>query len=255
MTAARLFRKEITDEGHELNPGGASAAAAIGTAVHSMMGDLFKQKLELGTMDIEYAMEHCAGSFEEELGKGVIWDKTTPHIDTAKAQLKALCKAFLPIAELTDPLDYETKREALVSPLGEYAIPIKISGTRDVRDKRFEIHDHKTGAKFPSCHAQLGCYALLAQLNDEEVSAVRVNYAPRLGITKLAEIECRSVRFDLQECISAAWTALAEIQRHHEKWLATKDPWAFPANPMSMRCTQTYCPAFGTSFCKVGKYE
>lgn len=252
QAAARFMRREVEAAGHELPPGKSSAAAAIGTAVHSMMSELFKQKLQFGEMDFNDAIRVRSEVLESEIGQGVVWDATTPHVETAKKQLAALCKAFLPIAELTNPIDYETKREAMVSPLGAQAIPIKLTGTRDVMDTMREIHDHKTGTKFPACFAQLGTYALLAELNDEPVAAVRVNFAPRLGVTKLDQIQARSIRFPLDECRESAWAVLKEIQRHYEAWLETRDPWAFPANPYSMRCTEKYCTAWGTSWCKVG---
>lgn len=250
--AARLFKNEIGKYG--LAPSQNSAGAAIGTAVHAMMADLFRQKLETGHMDISRAAENRESQFVNELEKDTIWDATTPHIETAKKQVRALCRAFLPIAEMTDPLDFETKREAWVNPLGGQSVTVKLTGTRDVMDTNYEIHDHKTGRSFPKAHAQLGGYALLADLNDEEVRAVRINFAPRLGVTKLDDTVARSLRLDIDECRNAAWNTIREIQKHYEDFLSRKDSpeWAFPANPYSQICTEKYCSAYGTEWCKVG---
>ncbi len=250
--AVRFIPNEIEAAGHVLAPTRNSIAVAIGNGVHGMMAELFKQKMGLGRMMLNSAFEAREKTFEESLLGELIWDATTPHIDAAKAQLKALCGAFLPLAEFIQPVAVEDELSWDVSPLGHEAVPIKLVGHRDVKDNRNEIHDHKTGSEFPSCWAQGGCYAILSMYHGEEVSAFRVNYAPRLPVGKLHEIQIRSVRLPLDECIAAAWNTLRDIQLHYMRWLETKDPWSFPPNPYSQCCNERYCSVFNSTFCKVG---
>jgi hypothetical protein len=256
--AARLFKDEL--KGYALAQAHNSASASIGNAVHYMMGDLFKQKMEYGSMDIDQAIANAEPKFLESLSSETIWDPTTPSITTARAQVKSLCRAFLPIAQMITPIEAEVQREHWVNPLGALSIPVKLTGSLDVCDNKFEIHDHKTGKNFPKPHAQLGGYAILREIEDLEVRAVRVNFAPRLGIRSVHEIpdKMRSVRFDLEECKLAAWNVIREIQKHYEDFASRRHAnddspeWAFPANPYSQICTAKYCSAFGTPWCKVG---
>lgn len=249
------MRKVLEKQGHELAEARSSIAAAIGTGTHALVAELFKQKMSYGQMDVADALAVRDAKFVEEIEKGIIWDETTKHIDVARAQLEALGRAFLPVAELTDPINVEDELSFFYSPLGEQAIPIKLIGHRDVRDRRNEIHDHKTGNSFPACHAQLGGYAMLSMSNDQEVSAVRVNYAPRLPMSRLHECKVRSVRLDLDVCMQAAWTTMREIQLQYERFLETGDSWSIPANAYSQSCTPKYCSAFCTSWCQEGISE
>lgn len=251
----RFIRREAESEGYELAPSTPSAAAAIGTGAHAVMAELFRQKMGFGQMNFIDAIATGEEKMLNEVAKGAIWDATTPHVETAKKQLKALCNAFLPIAELIDPVAVEDELEHLISPLGREAVPIRLIGHRDVKDSRHEIHDHKTGEELPPCYPQLGGYGLLSLYRGEEVSALRINFAPRLPVSRLHDCKARSVRLDLQECLNAAWSTLLEIQRHYMRWLETKDSHVIPPNSYSQSCTEKYCVAYNTEWCKVGKLK
>ena len=252
----RSLSKTVQDQGHVLAETSNSIAAAQGTSLHAMMAELFKQKLGYGQMNLADAFAVREQSFMEEVSKGVIWDATTPHIETAKAQVLAMARALLPIAEMTDPLNVEDELVHDISPLGNEAVPIRLVGHRDLRDRRFEIHDHKTGTEFPACYAQLGAYAMLTLYKEQEVSAVRVNYAPRLPMSRLHETQVRSLRLDVDDCMKAAWSTLLEIQTHYMRWLESGSPWSFPANPYSQTCTPKYCKAYGTgTWCTIGAIQ
>ena len=254
--AARMFKPELAALGHDIAPARSSVSASIGTALHSMMADLLRRKQAYGSLtpdDITIAVDGVRPAFESELASEVIWDQTTPHLQTAFKQLRAMAGAFLPIARHVEPLFIEQAFTKLVNPVGGDATPVLLTGHLDVMDVRNEIHDHKTGVKFPSCHAQLGAYAMLAEYNGHEVSNVRVNFVQRLGVTKLDQAEAQTVRLPLEPCMSAAWSTIKQFQLHYLDWVNSREPEAFPANPVSMMCTPKYCPAYGTSFCQLGE--
>ncbi|MBA3993410.1 MAG: hypothetical protein C0469_07770 [Cyanobacteria bacterium DS2.3.42] len=259
-SAAKLFRETLVADGFLLNPSRPSAAAAIGTAIHKGVANLLRAKQATGEF-IASEVANAAGlaweSFNEETKEGVIWDKTTPHGMTAEAQIRGLLYSFVPILDSITPTHIEVPLEAIISPLGEQAIPVKVTGTMDVRDVMGVIHDHKTGTKQPSPQAQLGGYIAVCRLNDIEVTGARVNFAKREGIKKTNEglRAPKPIPFDAEECLSAFWSTVEEIQRHYEKYLEAKDPWSFPANPMSMLCTPKYCNAHCTNFCTMGGTE
>lgn len=250
-------------EKHALGADRASVGSAIGTTLHATMAQLFRTKLSVGEVfpyHVDEALDQVWDKFLEEEQKseeGLIWDQTTKDAITAKEQLNWMAQAFLPIVDRTDPQYIEEEFQWLISPLGEQAIPVMLVGHVDIIDSRGEIHDHKTGKDFPSPHAQLGAYAILARFHEKQVTNVRVNYVPRLGPTKVTEIpsRMRSVRLSLEDCVQSAWNTIKEFQRHYMQWLETNDPYSFPANPVSMMCTEKYCPAWGSSFCRLGKIE
>lgn len=255
--AIGFMKKDIEDAGYELaEQGSTHIAAIIGTSTHSLMAELFKQKMSYGQMDVEEAYAAREKTFNEEIDKGSVgWDGITPHIDTARKQMIAICKAFMPIAELSTPVNVEDELTWNVNPLGGDAQAIQLIGHRDMRDIRDEIHDHKTGEEFPNCFAQLGGYSMLSIWNGQRVSAARVNFAPRLPLSKLHECEARSIRLDIDECMDAAWSSLRTLQQFYNDWLETKDPWRFPANPKSYLCSKKYCRAYNTNWCKIGAVE
>lgn len=257
----RSIRKTVAKQGHVLAEKRNSIAAAQGTALHAMMAEVFKQKLGYGQINLEDAFAAREKAFTEEICKasesdeGIIWDATTRHFDTAKAQLLAMCRALLPIAELTNPLNVEDELSWDISPLGAEAVPIRLIGHRDLRDTRYELHDHKTGLEFPPCHAQMGGYAILTLYNGQECSGVRVNYTPRLPMSRLHETQAltRSLRFNMETCMQAAWAKLKQIQTDYMRWLESGSPSAIPTNAYSQSCTKTYCEAFDSSWCGEGK--
>lgn len=236
--------------------------AAMGTTLHSMMAQLFRIKLQLGVLDeshIEDALQEIWPKFETEISGNIIWETKgpTPHIDTARTQLRNMALALLPVARFVDPYRIEHDYELDINRLGDYALPVLLKGRPDVISTRGEVHDHKCGKTFPSAHAQIGLYIILAREHGDRADYAVVNWVPRKGIRSQDEIICRSVKLPAEECVAAAYSAIEEFQRHYMRWLESKergvlDPWAFPANPVSYLCSGAYCLAYETGFCGVG---
>lgn len=256
--AARTFRKAITERGFELAPGLPSIGSVIGTSLHKGAAHILRTKKETGTFDrntISDAIELCDTHISSELAKetAINWDKTTTRQDSALKQLRAMFEAYIPFFDRIEPMIIEQRFEHKISPLGGDAPVILLSGELDVMDVHGEITDHKTGASFPSPHAQLGAYSILLKLNELMVNNVRVNWVPRKGIKSLDDIQCVSRRLDIDQCEQYAWRVLKQIQSDYINFLETGDPWSFAANPTSQMCTPKYCSAHTSGWCKVGK--
>lgn len=253
--AASLFADEIKEEGYRFKPSPKSAGSVLGSMIHIGAAEVLKQVKQFGYLDreqIHVASEMTINRLDEEFAKGgVIWDQTTKDEYAARVQMRRMVSALVPVLQVSEPLYIEHSLEATVSPLGKQAQPITITGTLDELDVSKLLSDHKTGAKTPSAHAQLGLYTILCQLNDIEVLGTRLNFVKRCAVNKEQE-PCRVIRFDTEQCVSAAWAILKRIQRDYEEWCETKDPWSFTANSQSMICTPKYCKCFNTPFCKVG---
>lgn len=243
-----------------LRPRKSGVGAAIGTTLHAVVAELMRTKLiqgELFAKDIELALEKVWPSFLKEAGDDCVWDKTTPREYTAREQLRAMAAGFLPALHYISPFKIEQEYKFKISPLGDQAIPILLTGHLDLLDTRYVIHDWKTGKSFPAPHLQMGGYAILLALCEEiNAKGIRINFVPRLGITKVDEIPAgyQSESFDVEVCKRAAWTTLKEIQRHYMQWLESGgDPDEIPADNTTYLCTPNHCSAIGTPFCKIGK--
>lgn len=245
--------------GYEIRPGHPSAAAAIGTTLHAGVAELLRLKMATGELtrwDVERATAKAGERFLDETKDGVLWDKTTPHSETALKQIEAMMHALTPLAHRIQATEIEHPLEHWFSPLGKLAIPVKVTGTIDARDIRRWLHDHKTGANLPVAHAQAGGYTALCRENGLTVDGFVLNFVKRVGVTKLNDQPAPvTIILDPDECLSAFWNTLKDLQRQYEAFEKTKDPWEFPANPMSRSCTPNYCNAHGTPWCKVGGSE
>lgn len=235
-----------------------SIGAAMGRIEHTLAEELLKWKQNFGELDsdaMEAALEKCQPKLEKEIKKGILWDKTTPHEQTAFAQLRAMARALLPVLDLTEPLLIEKELQQLVNPLADEdpeALPVLLTGHVDCFDKFSILVDHKTGARSPKPFAQIGGYLALLAYEGHEPRGAKINFIKRLGIKSVDQTTCRTIVLPMDVCMDAAWTAIREIQRHTMRWLRTGEPSSFPANPMSQRCTPKYCPAYDTGYCKLG---
>lgn len=263
--ASQLFKEKLRSDGFILNSSRPSAAAGIGTAIHKGIAELLKAKQATGEFvasEVALAAERAISSFQDETKEGVIWDKTTPHSETAYIQIRSLLYSFVPLLDRLQPTHIELPLSKTISPLGEQAaVKIELTGTLDVRDTLKVIHDHKTGHSMPSPQAQLGGYIALCRLNDIEVDGAVFNYAKREGIRKCQTgLEAPlQVRLDPEECLNAFWAICKQMQRDYEDYLMSvdsgnPDPWTFLPNPMSQMCTPKYCSAHTDSnWCTMGK--
>ena len=93
---------------------------------------------------------------------------------------------------------------------------------------------------------------MLSEFHGQRVSAIQIDYAPVLPMSKLHECEVNSVWLDIDVCMDEAWSRLRTIQQMYNDFLETKEPSVFSANAKSRLCGEKYCDAFDTGWCKVG---
>lgn len=247
--AARQFRKQINDAGFELRDTRPSAGALLGDANHLSAAELLRGRAHeniISIARINDAIEMGWELFKEKMRDGVEWDDTTKNSFDAGKQLEKMVHSVVGVCQTMRPAQIEYKLEALL------ANGALLTGHLDVREEFGTIWDFKTGKRKPTPWAQLGGYAYSAIKNNLPASQVGMIYIPRVPASKdqpAVIIE----KIEVTEAISSARSALHYLFEHLQKFTATGNPWAFPANPMSLMCSATYCPAHGTPFCKVGK--
>lgn len=254
-TAARLFRYFVKLAGFELRHLPNGIGAATGTGTHAGATYSLKQKIDTGEIGNQTEAEHRAlDSLKEQAAEGISWDQTSPDLNTAEKQVVRQVRAYRThVAPTTEPIAVEEELRA------KFGDRFEIVGHSDCREER-RIRDLKTGIQRRANGFQYGCYSLLARGNGFEIDELIEDYIPRNRITK-PQGTPEKYPYDIQEAEKAAF---AIIQRMADDLLLFQegdpsrdieagDPWAFLANPQSMLCSQKYCPAFGTDFCKSHK--
>lgn len=241
--AAKQFKKDIEAAGFALRETAPSVGAALGTSVHTAAQYLLQHKLnnfELGNE--KHAVEIAVERFTEETAPGAEWDDTTPNPNTAHFQIKRLVGAFADFAQRVTPKAVELELRA------DAGDGFELTGHVDLLTMEGVVRDLKTGALHRPYQSQLGGYSLLARSSGEQVRAVAIDWIARAPKTK-PQPPVQTESYPIESCEQAAFATVNRIKQDVIKFRSTGDPWAFPANPMTMMCSARYCPAHGTPFC------
>jgi hypothetical protein len=259
--AARLFRQEIEATGFTLRRPPRGIGAAIGTAVHAAARVTFEDRMHRGRLPSEaFAADVAAVALTDELASDrgeVTFDLATANRSQAFAQVVMMARAYhRVIAPQVEPIIVEERLEAEIIP------GLILSGAPDtVAREPGRVRDLKSGSRAsPGSHApQIGAYALLARTHGLEIDEAAVDYVQRVAPTKPQPDPVSK-----PVAVAIAETAATNILRHidgdlrtfrlgdPERRILPGDPWSFQANPSSILCSEKYCPAFGTDFCREG---
>lgn len=247
---AKLFPSEVQGIGYDLAETRASVGALVGTTTHAVVRDhataMRDEGAGLDTLLARHTATVAAAipAFLEEVEPGVEWDDSTPNVLIAQRQIERMSHAFLPVLRTLEP---ELIEEAMEADLGDHWT---LTGTLDCYSSHGAIDDWKTGALPRSYHAQLGGYVLLAKARGLEVREVATTFVERTRL-RAPQRPAERQTYDVGVVERTAWATVQRIKREVGEFLQTGAVDAIPANPMSMMCNRRYCPAFGTSFCRL----
>lgn len=245
-TAAKTFRKLIERQGFKLRELPPSIGAAVGTATHKVAELVLQHKIDTGSLGaFDDGLEQALAGLSEEISPGAVWDDTTPNLNTAQLQVKSLAKAYYSaVAAKVDPLAVELSLEADAG--GGFVL----TGHIDLLTVQGWIRDLKTGSVERPYYQQHGGYSLLVRSNNQNgvVNGLAVDWIKRVGKTKPQPAPVEKI-YDVQTCERAALDVIGDIKRCVSDFESVGNPGIFVANPMSMMCSDKYCPAWGTDFC------
>lgn len=249
--ASKAWKEQVKEAGYDLNDLPPSAGSALGTANHVASEYMMAVKMETGVLgSIDQAIECAVEKFGADISSGVIWDDSTPNKNTALIQIAKQVKAYIPVMETFTPIALELDLKADVGD------DFQLTGHLDILDSEARIRDEKFGALNRSYLSQLGGYSLLARSNGYRVTDLCIDWIQRVGKTK-PQPACQTIHYDQQESELAAHGIIARVKS--DLIAFTQDPddvWkAWPSNPMSLMCSDKYCPAYGTNFCEAWKYR
>jgi hypothetical protein len=162
------------------------------------------------------------------------------------------------------PLTVEARLEAVVP----WAPRILLSGQSDVVALDPDgLCDTKAGSKLGNYGPQIGGYSLLNKAAGNAVRIAQIHFVQRVHISSRTKIQTQprvvSRRRDVALDETAAASILSHIDRgiqlfregDPERGFVPGDPWAFPANPSSMLCSEKYCSACRTSWCHEADFK
>ena len=266
-SAAKMFRTEILAAGYDLRTLGSSIGAAAGSGVHAGAGLVLTEKATTGDLAPLSAATDAAIEMLRQRARddGATFDRETPDLRAAEGQVLAMTRAYYyGVAPKVHPVIVERRLEADV---GFTRQPMVLSGQQDVLAREpGRIRDLKTGKSRSNYKPQLGSYALLAKSHPEVLGGVEIigaveDFVQRVSAKKVSNGEqpaAVSFVHDLAGAENAAVAVLRMIdvnlsvfrEGDPSRFVQAGDPWAFPANPSSKLCSEKWCPAWGTAFCR-----
>lgn len=250
---AKQYRRKFEQAGYKFRDLPPSVGAAAGTAVHTGAEQLLRALHAGKTITIEQALEPAIAGFQEETGKGAIWDDTTPNANVAIEQIRRMVAAYSHCMEMPATVgDGPAVELSLEADCGN---GWKLTGHIDLVTASGWVRDTKTGALMRPYHAQLGAYSLLVRSNKiiHAVNGAAIDFIKRVGKTK-PQPPLVVQEYSVAPCERNAMGIIQRLKADMTLFDKTGDlERSFPANQMSMMCSDKYCPAWGTDFCELTK--
>lgn len=247
--AAQQYRKLIEGAGYTLNERPPSIGGIVGTSVHTGAGVTIKQYIDSGTYaKRQDCIDVGIDTLRREVVNGTLWDSTTSKRGDAELQVVQMVTSYcVQVAPSLTPIRLEVQRES------KFLEGVIFTGKDDV-ETACGIRDTKTGSREKSFHAQLGGYSLLRRAESEAVKSLTVDYLPRVSVAKTYP-GAREILYDVKQCEELAYYTIQQIAESVKRFMATGNSFAFPCNPMSTMCSDKYCSAYGTNFCKISSHK
>ena len=241
--AGRVFRPLLSDAGFTLRDTMQHIGASVGTATHAALAHTFGEKIRTGelgnaTEDEQVGLESLA----DTMANGVQFDATTPERNTAEKQVLRMYRIFrLTVAPAMNPMAVESAMQ-LTTQNGNL-----VSGHIDLSADG--IHDYKTGTVRRQNMAQMGCYSILSRANGDAPGAITEHYIQRVPVSEM-QPDPVAYAFDRELSERVAAQTILRVEQMAATFQIDGDPQAFPANPMSVLCSQKFCGAWGTEYCR-----
>jgi len=246
--AARVFKHLVEDAGYQLATRTFKhIGAAIGTAVHAGAESLNRARMAESRPDVDEAIDRALLSFGEEMVTDeILWDQMSPHPGTAQKQIDKMVRRYRSDVLKTDmkPLAVEQRLE------GKINSRVIVSGKLDsLVMYPYTLADVKTGTRRRNNASQYGLYSPLARANGFQVEKIVEEYVPRVQVNA-EQPPLQRVEIDPAYAEDAALRTVEIIVAQVDAFMQTGDPASFPSNPNSALCSNKFCPAHGTKFCK-----
>jgi hypothetical protein len=248
---AKQFRRKFEKLGYTFRELPPSVGAAAGTATHTGCEQILRARHSGRDISLDEALAPAFAGFEEETGKGAIWDDTTPNANTARQQISRMVLAYQQL-KIT-PLTVNGEPAVELSLEADCGDGWKLTGHIDVIDDHGWPRDTKTGALVRPYAAQLGGYSLLVRSNRiTPVNGLCIDFIQRVGKTR-HQPPCVTHVYPVAAAERRAMGIVNRIKQDMTQFDETGNVESFMANDNSMMCSDKYCPAFNSDFCELTK--
>jgi len=248
--ALKLMRDVIDEAGFQINyePKVVKIYNAFGKSIHKGSQRIVENKISNQTISLEDTQDVCIEKLREEVSDGVEWDDISPNMNNTEKQVLRTSKMyFMTIVPLLEPIETEKYYEAKIDE--NYLL----TGHLDILCEK-SLRDTKTGKSAYGHKAQLGGYAILRLSNsDMKPEALFIDHLRRTSMKKNLELPT-IVEYKgdtVKNCIDDAHFIINQIISQTNMFLDTCEPRCYPANTMSFICSEKYCPAYNTDWCKI----
>lgn len=254
--AATSFPGLIRDAGYDLRGRIAHVGALVGSGTHAGAAYTLKQKLQHGGLGHgdeaeDRALEELKRRLVEE---GAVWDETSPNYGIAQRQVARMVRRYREtLAPQITPISVEEEFRVVL--VGGFVL---VGHTDALAQEMSRLRDLKTGTTQRANGSQYGAYALLLLSLGRPVRQIVEDYLPRVRIDA-AQPDPIVTLLPFEEPQQRAFEVIEHIRSsvsEFERRLAVGDrppEGAFRANPMSVLCSEKFCPAWGTAFCRAHK--
>lgn len=245
--ALRMFRE--IQQHYPLRKLYPAIGGLVGTSVH------MAAVLMLGGRNSQEATMAAQALFETEAQGGMTLDAVTPSRTVALQQINRGSRTYaVKVLPRVQPALIEKQLTAIISP------DLTLSGSPDLFTSDRVLRDLKDEIRGRPHLNQLGSYALLLRSHGHVVERVVIDHikrqTPKALRTQPAHYE--EIEYPVSTAEDSAHDVIkrtaASLMEYRQRQ-ADKDPrayLAFRANPNSVLCTQKYCPAWNTAWCREG---
>lgn len=242
--AARHISGLVADAGHQLRQLPTQIGAKVGTAVHAGAAHMLAVKIKTGDVGNRAEAVECGiESLRAEVQQGCVWDDTSRTMTDAETQTKRMVEVFHGVTAPTiKPVSVEQEYRGRFSPT------LSLIGHMDIAED-MGVDDNKTGVSQRPHHPQYGAYSLLRRTNNGTVSRFREHWIPRVPVRQVQPAPTTTV-YPVETCEQSAHAVLGRIDTTVQQFAKSGDPWQFLPNPSSMLCSDRFCPAHSTGFCR-----
>lgn len=255
-TAATAHRSLITGSGYELRTPAKHIGAHCGTAVHVAAAYTLKAKLASGGGEIgneSEAVDRAQSALTEAVAAdGAMFDGVTDTIPTAQKQIVRMTRSYR--AEVAPQIQPKLVEERLTVTIAE---GLSLSGRLDAlgHEESGRLSDLKTGTRQRVNGAQYGTYSILFRSAGHQVEKLAEFYVPRVRehesqpwpvLSYFPVDVCEHQAVDIADDIGKTFTEFFRRLKTGDKPPEN----AFRKNPSSVLCSDRFCPAHGTQFCR-----
>lgn len=256
--AAGAYAREIVAAGWVLRVLPHNVAASVGTATHTATAVMLEEKMagRYGLGTVSAAEQAGVEAFDEIVREGLTWDATSPNADTAEKQIVRMARTYAThLVPVIEPIAVEERLEV---DAGDGFI---LSGQSDAMAREpGRVRDTKTGTISRVHSGQLGAYAIIQHSHGRDVRGATVDFIQRVSVKKDQPPPVVS-EYGIDEIVAVAASRIERVKAEVTEFrrrLETGDAppeFAFDSNPMSMLCSEKFCPAFGTKWCAEWQYK